>query len=56
MGKIMSLCDRRKVAHENYVRSAWCAHGGTSWWEDNKRVFGEKNLLARNEGRFRTLH
>ncbi len=45
---ITCLYVERKIAHEGYVISAWCAHGGTLWWE-NKGVVGEDFLLAWNE-------
>jgi len=44
-----------KVAHESHARSAWCAHGGTPWWEVDKKVVGENFLLTWNEGRHKTL-
>jgi hypothetical protein len=55
MEAIMSVCAKGKVAHESHVRSAWCAHGGTSWWKDDKIIVGENFLLAWNEGRHKTL-
>jgi hypothetical protein len=40
---------------KGYAKSAWCAHGNTSWWKNNKGVIGEDFLLAQNEGRCRAL-
>ncbi len=50
------ICVEGKVAHKGHGRNAWCAHGGTPWRENNKKVVGENSLLAQNEGKHRTLH
>ncbi len=55
MEAVKSVCAKRKVAHESHARSAWCAHGGTPWWEVDKKVVGENFLLTWNEGRHKTL-
>jgi hypothetical protein len=53
---VTSLRAKGKVTHESHARSAWCDHGETLWWKDNKKVVGENFLLASSEGTCRTLH
>jgi hypothetical protein len=55
METITSPCAKGKVAYEGYAISAWCAHGGTLWWENNKGVVGEDFLLDWNERRHKAL-
>ncbi len=55
METIMNLCAKRKITYKSHARNAWCAHGKTLWWKDNKKVVGEKILLAWNEGRHKAI-